>query len=147
MVYFFKTPLPKAGQSIRFASSPIKSGHQLLGPTNLKSTVGQYSRTDHTNTVNYQHTVVTVLEHGLCLRIRSVCHRSSSVSTSTVLVPGTIVPHYNTLCHTLPESRPKSSEYRVDIGTFPHLPVGYQAFQKRLWLVVSVFSTIRLWYL
>ena len=51
MVYFFKTPSPKAGRSVRFASSPVKSGRRLLGPTNLKSTVGQYSRTDHTNTV------------------------------------------------------------------------------------------------
>ena len=51
MVYFFKTPSPKAGWSVRFASSPAKSGRRLLGPTNLKSTVGQYSCTDHTNTV------------------------------------------------------------------------------------------------
>ena len=51
MVYFFKTPSPKAGRSVRFASSPVKSGRRLLGPTNPKSTVGQYSRTDHTNTV------------------------------------------------------------------------------------------------
>jgi hypothetical protein len=51
MVYFFKTPSPKAGRSVRFASSPVKSGRRLLGSTNLKSTVGQYSRTDHTNTV------------------------------------------------------------------------------------------------
>ncbi len=52
VVYFFKTPSPKAGRSVRFASSPVKSGRRLLlGPTNLKSTVGQYSRTDHTNTV------------------------------------------------------------------------------------------------
>ena len=51
MVYFFKTPSPKAGRSVRFASSPVKSGRRLLGTTNLKSTVGQYSHTDHTNTV------------------------------------------------------------------------------------------------
>ena len=51
MVNFFKTPLIKAGQSVTFASSPAKSGCQLLGPTNLKSTVGQYSCTDHINTV------------------------------------------------------------------------------------------------
>ncbi len=57
MVYFFKTPLPKARQSVRFTSSPAKSGRQLQSPTNLKSTVGQYSRTDHTNTV-----IVTRLE-------------------------------------------------------------------------------------
>jgi hypothetical protein len=29
-----------------------ESSRRRLGPTNLKSTVGQYSRTDHTNTVN-----------------------------------------------------------------------------------------------
>ena len=51
MVYVFKTPSPKAGRSVRFASSPVKSDGRLLGSTNLKSTVGQYSRTDHTNTV------------------------------------------------------------------------------------------------
>ncbi|KAI2509888.1 hypothetical protein MHU86_4453 [Fragilaria crotonensis] len=51
MVYVFKTPSPKAGRSVRFASSPVKSNVRLLGPTNLKSTVGQYSCTDHTNTV------------------------------------------------------------------------------------------------
>jgi hypothetical protein len=49
MVYLFKTPLPKAGQSVGFASSRAKSSRWLIGPTNLKSTVGQYSRTDHTN--------------------------------------------------------------------------------------------------
>jgi hypothetical protein len=53
MVYFFKTPLPKAGRSVRFASLPVKSSRQLLGPNNIKSTVGQYSRTDHRNTVKY----------------------------------------------------------------------------------------------
>ncbi|KAI2488886.1 hypothetical protein MHU86_25940 [Fragilaria crotonensis] len=51
MVYVYKTPSPKAGRSVRFASSPVKSNVRLLGPTNLKSTVGQYSCTDHTNTV------------------------------------------------------------------------------------------------
>ncbi|KAI2508340.1 hypothetical protein MHU86_6014 [Fragilaria crotonensis] len=50
MVYVYKTPSPKAGRSVRFAS-PVKSNVRLLGPTNLKSTVGQYSCTDHTNTV------------------------------------------------------------------------------------------------
>jgi hypothetical protein len=34
-----------------FSFSPAKSGCQLIGPSNLKSTVGQYLRTDHTNTV------------------------------------------------------------------------------------------------
>ena len=34
MVYFIKTPSPKAGRSVRFASSPAKSGRWLLGPTN-----------------------------------------------------------------------------------------------------------------
>jgi hypothetical protein len=53
MVYFFKTPSPKAGRSVRFASSPVKSDRRLLVPTNLKLTVGQYSRTDHTNTVTW----------------------------------------------------------------------------------------------
>ena len=33
------------------ASSPVKSDGRLLGSTNLKSTVGQYSRTDYTNTL------------------------------------------------------------------------------------------------
>ena len=51
MVHIFRTPTPKAGRSVTFASSPVKSDGRLLGPTNLKSTVGQYSRTDHTNTV------------------------------------------------------------------------------------------------
>ncbi|KAI2511544.1 hypothetical protein MHU86_2798 [Fragilaria crotonensis] len=51
MVHIFRTPLPKAGRSVTFASSPVKSDGRLLGPTNLKSTVGLYSRTDHTNTV------------------------------------------------------------------------------------------------
>ena len=51
MVYLFKSPLPKAGQSVRVASSHVKSGCQLLGPTDLKSTVSQYLRSDHTNTV------------------------------------------------------------------------------------------------
>ena len=51
MVYVYKTPSPKAGRSVRFASSPVKSNVRLLGSTNLKSTVGQYSCTDHTNTV------------------------------------------------------------------------------------------------
>ena len=43
------------GSLLRFRFSgedALKSGRRLLGPTNLKSTVGQYSRTDHTNTVN-----------------------------------------------------------------------------------------------
>ena len=52
MVYVYKTPSPKAGRSVRFASSPVKPNVRLLGPTNLKSTVGQYSCTDHTNTVS-----------------------------------------------------------------------------------------------
>ena len=52
MVHIFRTPTPKAGRSVTFASSPVKSDGRLLGPTNLKSTVGQYSRTDHTNTVS-----------------------------------------------------------------------------------------------
>ena len=56
MVHIFRTPTPKAGRSVTFASSPVKSDGRLLGPTNLKSTVGQYSRTDHTNTVNEQYT-------------------------------------------------------------------------------------------
>ena len=60
MVYFFKTPSPKAGQSVRFASSPAKSSRQLLGPTNLKSTVSQYLRTDHTNTVMWFSSIVVV---------------------------------------------------------------------------------------
>ncbi|KAI2510454.1 hypothetical protein MHU86_4027 [Fragilaria crotonensis] len=38
MVYVYKTPSPKAGRSVRFASSPVKSNVRLLGPTNLKST-------------------------------------------------------------------------------------------------------------
>jgi hypothetical protein len=62
MVYLFKTPLPKAGQSVRFASSPVTSGRQLLGPYDLKSTVGQYSRTVHTNSVMCsEHTVHSTL--------------------------------------------------------------------------------------
>jgi hypothetical protein len=51
MVFVFKTPSPKAGRSVRFASSPTKSDRRPLGSTNLKSTVGQYSCTKHTNTV------------------------------------------------------------------------------------------------
>ena len=47
MVYVFKTPLPKAGQSVRFASSPTKSDRQPSGSTNLTSTVGQYLYTEH----------------------------------------------------------------------------------------------------
>ena len=54
MVYVYKTPSPKvAGRSVRFASSPVKSVGQLMVPTNLKFTVGQYSRTEHANTVKY----------------------------------------------------------------------------------------------
>jgi hypothetical protein len=58
MVHIFRTPTPKAGRSVTFASSPVKSDGRLLGLTNLKSTVGQYSRTDHTNTVKYQYSTV-----------------------------------------------------------------------------------------
>jgi hypothetical protein len=73
MVYFFKTPSPKAERSVRFASSPAKSGRQLLGPTNHKSSVGQYSRTDHTNTVTIAGSSsllpVVLVEYGnLCER-------------------------------------------------------------------------------
>ncbi|KAI2495610.1 hypothetical protein MHU86_18884 [Fragilaria crotonensis] len=37
MVHIFRTPTPKAGRSVTFASSPVKSDGRLLGPTNLKS--------------------------------------------------------------------------------------------------------------
>ena len=53
MVYSFKTPSPKkSGRSVTFASSTVKSDGRPVGSTNLRSTVGQYSRTDHTNTVS-----------------------------------------------------------------------------------------------
>ncbi|KAI2511672.1 hypothetical protein MHU86_2738 [Fragilaria crotonensis] len=35
MVHIFRTPLPKAGRSVTFASSPVKSDGRLLGPTNM----------------------------------------------------------------------------------------------------------------
>jgi hypothetical protein len=89
MVYFFKTPLPKAGQSTRFASSPAKSGsspakssRQLLGPTNLKSTVGQYSRTDHSNTVRDLYSTVVRVHFK-----RIILYYRRTPGTSTV--PGT----------------------------------------------------------
>lgn len=38
MVYLFKTPLPKAGQYVMFASL---SNGRLIGPYDVKSTLGQ----------------------------------------------------------------------------------------------------------
>jgi hypothetical protein len=49
---------PKVGRSvIKFASSPTTSDRQPFGSTTctLNSTVGQYSRTEHTNTVTIFH--------------------------------------------------------------------------------------------
>ena len=48
MEYIFKTPLPAQGCTI------LKSGGRHLGSTDLNSTVGQYSGTEHTNTVRNQ---------------------------------------------------------------------------------------------
>jgi hypothetical protein len=102
MVYFFKIPLPKAGQSVRFASSPVKSDRRLLGPTNLKSTVGQYSLTNHTNTVstiagtsNSEHSELPVGAYGTNTRFTrpsryaGTCRRCSEYSTrirSTIII-------------------------------------------------------------
>lgn len=53
MIYFFKTPLPKAGQSVRFLSitSPVSRHWSLLLNLSLLSSDFQYSRTEQTSTV------------------------------------------------------------------------------------------------
>jgi hypothetical protein len=83
MVYFFKTSSPKAGQSVRFASSPAKSGRQLLGPTDLKSTV--------LPVLAYRSQTNTVKTFSVPVLSAAVLQDASGVITSLlrrVLVPG-----------------------------------------------------------